>query len=509
LPTTPQRFDSIQEDVFVVSDLHIASGRDARGVYEGTENFFADQAFGRFLEQATKNVKGNKALLVINGDTFDFLRVTQFPGKVIRRRLSKRMGNFFYKKIPDPLIEPSAADTVAEFIYWHEALRKVGIHKTIGDLQQCISNREQTYGLETDDYKSIYKLMKIREGHPLFFKALGDWMQKGHRLLIIKGNHDLELFWYPVRNYLRLLIAESIQATSLLSLLKDTVLPNLCFADDSVLIDNTLYLEHGHRYDKFAMVLGGPTLRSLPTQINIPFGSFFNRYLINRVELYYPYLDKVRPTGNIVPILVRDNFPLALKIFGSQLPFAIRMLMTNVRYVWFMIRRVVPLLLCLIPIVVYLWLVIEPHLTSDIALYDQIPATIKTLLKALGSVGSLVLSYFLARIIGWLQLVEPSSLAGYAQRLYEKTGNAYRIMSMGHTHNPGAYPNGMGGLFYNTGTWIPVIETATAEVREDKTYTFLHLIRDAEGRLTPVPEQLQRWNDDAGRSDPQLLIRSL
>src|SRR5947209_8998666 len=101
------------------------------------------------------------------------------------------------------------------------------------------------------------------------------------------------------------------------------------------------------------MVLEGPFLKKNPSQLNIPFGSFFNKYLINRVELFYPYLDKVRPAGNIVPILVRENFPLAIKVFCLQLPFAIRMLFTNARYIWFMLRRVVPLLLVLVPVVIY------------------------------------------------------------------------------------------------------------------------------------------------------------
>ena len=135
------------------------------------------------------------------------------------------------------------------------------------------------------------------------------------------------------------------------------------------------------------------------------------------------------------------------------------------------------------------------------------PTIIDTILKSLGSIGMLVLSYFIARIVAWLQLVEPSSLDAFAYRLYSKTGSRYQLMTMGHTHNPGAYPNGKDGQFYNTGTWIPVIENSTAEVREDRTYTFLHLVSDGQGGFKPVNEHLQRWNDDAGRPEPQLLIK--
>jgi UDP-2,3-diacylglucosamine pyrophosphatase LpxH len=47
-------------------------------------------------------------------------------------------------------------------------------------------------GLETDDYKSIYKLIQIRKGHTTFFNALAEWLHDGNKLLIVKGNHDLE-----------------------------------------------------------------------------------------------------------------------------------------------------------------------------------------------------------------------------------------------------------------------------------------------------------------------------
>ena len=82
-------------------------------------------------------------------------------------------------------------------------------------------------------------------------------------------------------------------------------------------------------------------------------------------------------------------------------------------------------------------------------------------------------------------------------------------MTMGHTHNPGEYIfniNNDNKRFYNTGTWIPVIENSTADIREDKTYTFLQLVRDEKANLQIANNGLQRWNDDAGRAEPQILL---
>jgi hypothetical protein len=117
------------------------------------------------------------------------------------------------------------------------------------------------------------------------------------------------------------------------------------------------------------------------------------------------------------------------------------------------------------------------------------------------------LSYFFARIVAAFQLVEPSSLDDYAQHVSRISRRNYPVMTMGHTHNPSASDPKTDDIFYNTGTWIPVIETTTLDVREDRMYTFLHLVRDASGHLAVSPHHLQRWNDDDGRPDSQLLIR--
>ncbi|MDP4150121.1 MAG: hypothetical protein Q8943_11950 [Bacteroidota bacterium] len=491
--TEPVPFDSRNEEIFIISDLHIASGRDPLGVHTGSENFFADEAFDRFLGHAeglTRAVK-KRGLLVINGDSFDFLRVSEIPS--------------------------SAAD----FISWAAALQQLGFDKTVDELRKSISDRERTYGLETDDYKTIYKLIKIREGHPVFFSALGGWMAAGHRLLMTKGNHDLEIVWPAVRHYIRLLLAEEVSRqdpdTMVDNALRLIIRPAITFRDDSVLVGKDLYIEHGHRYDKYTMVLDDPFIvLKKGKQINLPFGSFFNRYLINRLELAYPFLDKVRPGSNVVPMLVKENLPLAYRVFFKQIPLLLRILRTNRRYTRFMLGRITPLLLALIPILAFVIWVLWPWLantaapTSHSRLHDLFSNGAKTL----GSgAGSLVLSYLLSRIAASAQLVEPSTLNAYARHVVNatKSPRQYKVMTMGHTHNPDAcyaridIPVPERPIFYNSGTWIPVIEIATAAVREDKTYTFLHLATDAEGGLLPH-SNLLRWNDDAGREDPQLII---
>jgi hypothetical protein len=74
---TPVQVTADGAEIFVVSDLHLADGQRKDGRYSGTENFFYDASFRRFLRYA--NLRGPNAMLIINGDFIDFLRVLYRP----------------------------------------------------------------------------------------------------------------------------------------------------------------------------------------------------------------------------------------------------------------------------------------------------------------------------------------------------------------------------------------------------------------------------------------------
>jgi hypothetical protein len=48
------------------------------------------------------------------------------------------------------------------------------------------------------------------------------------------------------------------------------------------------------------------------------------------------------------------------------------------------------------------------------------------------------------------------------------------------------------------------VELSTAEVRADRTYTFLHFRRSLSGEL--LPAVVERWDDEAGRAEELLII---
>jgi hypothetical protein len=54
---------------------------------------------------------------------------------------------------------------------WQKILQQVQINKTIEELKASFTEDEKVYGFKTDDFKSIWKLEKVIEGHEKVFLA--------------------------------------------------------------------------------------------------------------------------------------------------------------------------------------------------------------------------------------------------------------------------------------------------------------------------------------------------
>ncbi len=69
--------------------------------------------------------------------------------------------------------------------------------------------KQYQYDLFLKEEASIEKLVTIYRGHRRFFEALAWWVGQGHRLVIMAGNHDLEICWPKVQaRFKELLTAE-------------------------------------------------------------------------------------------------------------------------------------------------------------------------------------------------------------------------------------------------------------------------------------------------------------
>ncbi len=136
----------------VLSDLHISDAEPVDPRRPGWRQYKQaglqnDVRIAAVLDHLRELSAGQPVELVLGGDTFDFDTVIAFP-----------------EPAPFP-------------VSWLERKR----------------------GLDSEAPKSLWKLERILDFHPGLVAALRKWIEDGHTLAFIIGNHDLDLHWPAVR----------------------------------------------------------------------------------------------------------------------------------------------------------------------------------------------------------------------------------------------------------------------------------------------------------------------
>lgn len=475
--------------ILVVSDFHMTSGRDPdREVWSPTEDFFWDEEFRDFLREYGSR---GGCTLVINGDMFDFLQV---------------------------LALPSAAEAS---LY--------GIPR--GDVSEI-------YGLKTSEAAAAFQIDRIIDGHPVAFGAMAEFLRK-NRIVVIKGNHDIQLFWLSVQRQLRQRIAEFLPASS-----RGCVETHLTFVPWFHYVPGLLYVEHGNQYEaatSFQHFLNPILPFKTPDgadHIELDLGSLVIRYFSNRMEVMHLLSDNMRPLSEYLRRFLQ-NHPL---VFASTLGNAVRYLLnalgkarrlsrgrTRAAYAAIgrrhrelleaeakarasapgEVRRLLEALrardarkarpaLSRGP-VAFLWGSLRgPILTlgwlAPLALVAGVPSVSRAIRGALGGGGGLpespVIEIAAVALIVWLTaLLRRSVLRRRAARrhledpvlrLREEAREIARdlgvkIVAFGHTHQEDALRLAQGRWYYNTGTWITVYAESENLFRLPRQFTFLKI----------------------------------
>lgn len=225
----------------IISDLHLTDPEPARHRKKSkhslwkkfkTKEFFIDEALVQFITHIQEQANGNKVELILNGDIFDFDSVMSLPENPI------------YK------------------VNWLETRR----------------------GLFPKQEKSLFKIQVILEEHQEFIQALSEFINNGNDLIIIPGNHDVELHFPDVQKAIRkaLNISENFQQ-------------NFRFTDWFFISENDTLIEHGHQQDPYCMCenpLNPFLLDYNELSIRLPFGNVACRYIMNGLGLFNPHVEK-------------------------------------------------------------------------------------------------------------------------------------------------------------------------------------------------------------------------
>jgi UDP-2,3-diacylglucosamine pyrophosphatase LpxH len=496
-------------DLVVVSDLHLGEGRRAGSQrYAATEDFFHDDAFARFLDHHRRQAAADPSALklVLNGDVFDFLTVTRVP---------------------------SAAEA-----------EKRGF---------TVSAVEEKFGLDPTEAKSVFKLDVIFAGHRGFFHALARFVGAGHRVEILRGNHDLELFFEGVRIRLLTHLASFDDGPDL-----ETLRRRVRFNPWFYCEPGRVYIEHGNQYDSTnsnrypLRPLLSPRRWFRKDQgqaplLDYPLGSIFVRYFYNRVRRLDPhaprllsfeqYMDFVR-RYNLFDVwrVFRDHYPHFVTALGPSTTTGssratdeddtrqeqeferlaqgdgggglyrrlsqLKIHPVSASKVGVVRKMVAPFLKRVLGLAFIALLGLGAWLLV-MELIDLIPWT---------WVNVILMSLFVVLTLGallwaWLHLDRKlrrrhqREVRSCAERA-EAIGSLAKVplVLMGHTHTVDHRLFNRGQTVYaNSGTWTSVANPWNRLLRDARRLTFLH-VRGNEVELC-------RWNDDAGRIDDVPLFR--
>ncbi len=224
----------------IISDLHLSDAEPSRPKYKirnklwkkfKTKEFFIDDALVEFLDEIQKKSNGTSTELVLNGDIFDFDSVMALPENPI------------YK------------------LHWIETRR----------------------GLFPKEERSLFKLSVILEEHSEFINALKKFVENGNSIVVIPGNHDVELHFEKVQKK----FIESLQ----LNLMDEK---RIRFVSWFYISGNDTLIEHGHQQDPYCLCenpLNPFLIDYNELAIRLPFGNVACRYIMNGMGLFNPHVE--------------------------------------------------------------------------------------------------------------------------------------------------------------------------------------------------------------------------
>lgn len=249
----------------IVSDLHLGAGFFDLDQGNVLEDFIVDETFARFLHEMKEEseTQGTDFELIIDGDMMEFL---QAPA----------VGQF----------EPRRA-------YPPENYRSSS---------------------EEDSAKKVDLIIK---GHPMSFAALREFIKPANpqrKVTIIKGNHDVNLYWPAVKERIRQAVYATGEERAKLMAFEE-----VCINRESIYVEHgNQYAEKVNRVDNFEK----PLDPEHEGQLAIPAGSRFVIEFFNQVEWEKWWVDSVKPMTALIWYALAIDFPFAVKTLVAFLKVA-------------------------------------------------------------------------------------------------------------------------------------------------------------------------------------------
>lgn len=319
----------------------------------------------------------------------------------------------------------------------------------------------KTAYLDSSPEASVKRLDIIAGFNPDTFNALSDFLQieaPQRRLTIIKGNHDVNLFWPAVKSRLREILGASGARASLLR-----------FADEFVSREK-IYVEHGHQraekmngyHDSF-----DPRATADPNQLHYPIGARFTIDFLNDAKQRWWFVDHVKPVTTLIWYALQWNFELACQALASFIRHTPALVVSDLSLADGARTTATHSLLQLLEDDASRQELAENY-QRDAAFRRQFHQHVQQYLddaiidnKGEASFQFIEVSDNPLEMGRADQLRQRAMLYHAAQKLADP--NKARIIVFGHTHHPVQMELGQGCEYVNTGSWIENLSDASPE----------------------------------------------
>jgi UDP-2,3-diacylglucosamine pyrophosphatase LpxH len=421
----------------VLSDLHLCDVEEHGDGWKSFKSaaYLFDEALDALVRRFTDETPaGVEAILVLNGDVFDFDLVTTTPASP-----------------PWP-----------------------------------VSLAEKGHGLHPSEQKSVYKLEQMLAFHPVFLRAIARFIAAGHSVVYVLGNHDRELHFAAVQRA----FAQAVERAA--GELGATIAPeSVRFEPWFFYVPGEIYVEHGQQYDQytsFRHLLAPVVEQGGEPRLALPMGNLSNRHLLNRMGFFNPHASDY--ILNIYSYVAHWLRHYALTRRSLVLPWLIGSVVVMLEM--FNLKR---LLLAQRPSVAAEREAIAKRYGLSLAVLDQLEALQRAPITArffgiirelwldrvalalLLTSGTLALA--LAPVPLWVKLMLPLSVFPLVYFIYEEIVKgetiftiehtfpevaravgellSVKLVTFGHTHKPRLIPLDRDLVFVDTGTWAPIM----------------------------------------------------
>jgi len=462
-------------DYLIVSDLHLRGGFN--NPTEGLYHF--DEEFADFLRYYRLNRSSARPWrLIIGGDFIEFLYITDPP---------------------NPTNEPMLRGAT-------------------------FTESEYRYGAGTEAVKSRWKLDTIlRSSHPQLLLALARFIAEGNEIIVLRGNHDIEMSWPEVQDHFRRLIAEHHPADVSYMTMKELVGSRVQFPLWFFYVPQLLYIEHGCQYDPFCSTeyMLNPLVPEAPTRVQLSIAELSIRYFTNQMKLINAMAaENIMSVSEYVGWVVKGNLSILPRVARLYAGMVRRVLAKSGR------PRAEPERLVREEhqrrvAAVDARFSLPPGTAATVDAMHARPVMRGTLATArflaldliaagllLAAIAAAILIWFPARV-GLLALVAGAaliSLTGYIgalrfrrmseaaqlHRTAERISELFKVpyVAFGHSHAAGTWPLANGTTYVNVGTWVPA--------GDDAYFVYFAIGGDGTARAG----RLWRWNKKKAVPEP-------